>query len=153
MKGSLGKHLGTSRSQDFVLLAALALGGYIVYQIVQGVKKTSETIGAAVDQFNQLATTAGESATSAIAKVYAAATLPPPIHPTGSVNLQPSGLILPTAQISPMVFDASDNQAYFVYQNALYSVAPGAVDAQGNYLAQIVPDMPDWGNTTQTGWD
>jgi len=44
---SVGERLGTSQTQDFVLLGMMALGFYVIYQIVQGIKTTTHAVGAA----------------------------------------------------------------------------------------------------------
>lgn len=44
---SVGERMGTSQTQDFVLLGALALGFYVLYQIVQAAKLTGKAVATA----------------------------------------------------------------------------------------------------------
>lgn len=46
-RDSLGSVLGTSQTQDYVLLAALAVVGYVIYQAVQGIKTVAGGVGSA----------------------------------------------------------------------------------------------------------
>lgn len=44
---SLGSHLGTTQTQDFVLLGAIALLGYVIYNAIAGVKAVGSGVVAA----------------------------------------------------------------------------------------------------------
>lgn len=44
---SIGERLGTSQTQDFVLLGALAVGFYVIVQLVQGLKLAGHAVGVA----------------------------------------------------------------------------------------------------------
>lgn len=66
MSDSLGGRLGTTQTQDYVLLALLALGGYVIYQIVQGVKATGAAVGAAASAVGRGVQTAYTTTTDAL---------------------------------------------------------------------------------------
>lgn len=140
MGQSLGSRLGTTQTQDFVLLGLLALAGYVVYNLVTGVKKTAQVAGQIVDAANQAGQAVTDGTATALAKIYTAATLPPNIVPSGAVTL-PNGLVVPASQLPGMQFDSSANVATFSYMGSAYQIAPNQYDAHGNLLATEVPDF------------
>lgn len=150
MSDSIGSRLGTTTTQDIVLLGALAVGAYVVYNLIQGVKKTADTAASIVNSAAAAGQQVNDAVVNGLAKLYTAATLPPNIQPTGSVRL-PSGAVVPASQIGQLVFDSSQNMAYFSYLGVSYEIAPQQWDAQGNLIAQEVPDMGLTANATG-GW-
>lgn len=145
---SVGGRLGTSQTQDLVLLAALGVGAYVLYNVFAGIKKTA----AAADAIVQAAAAAGQqvqdSVVAGLAKIYTAATLPPAIIPTGSVRL-PNGAVIAASQINQLTFDSSQNAAFFSYMGIDYQIAPQHWDAQGNLIAT---EVIDFGVTQTGGW-
>lgn len=141
---SVGKRLGTTQTQDFVLLGALGLAAYIVYNLIKGVKTTVGVATSAVQAIGAAGQQAQDTITSAIAKVISAAVLPPKIVPTGAVSL-PNGLVIPVSQLatyaSNFAFDPTSNTALFGYQGITYQVNPQQWDPQGNLIATEVPDF------------
>ena len=144
---SIGQRLGTSQTQDFVLLGALALAGYVVYNLISGVKKTADVAAAIAHAAAQAGQAVNDSVVSSLAKVYTAATLPPNIVPTGTVRL-PNGALLAAAQLPGMTFDPGSNSAGFTWLGTEYILTPGQYDAQGNLLAT---EMPDFGLIDASG--
>jgi hypothetical protein len=64
MSRSVGESLGTSQTQDFVLLAGLGVAFYVIYQLVQGVKTTAHVVGAAADLVAEAYTTTRDALTT-----------------------------------------------------------------------------------------
>lgn len=58
--------MGTSATQDYVLLAALAVAGYLVYQLVKGIKATGAAIGGAAGAIGGAVSTAYSTTTDAL---------------------------------------------------------------------------------------
>lgn len=130
--------------QDLAILLGVGVVGYIVYNIVSGVKTASTAAAAAVQSIVDAAAAAGEavndSVVNGIAKIWTAYSLPPDIRVTGAMRL-PSGLVVPASQLGRMVFDDTQNAAFFNYMGIQYQVAPNQYDAQGNFIATEVPDF------------
>lgn len=57
---SVGGRLGTSQTQDLVLLAALGLGAYVIYTVVSGVKKLGAPLVDAAAAAGQMGAQSGE---------------------------------------------------------------------------------------------
>lgn len=137
---SVGTRLGTSSTQDLVLLGLLGLGAYIAYNIIQGVKKTAKT---ATDIANAAAAAGQQvqdSVATSLAKLYVAAALPSAITPTGAIRL-PNGALIPASQIGRLTFDPSQNVGLFNYMGIDYQITPQQWDSQGNLIATEVPDF------------
>lgn len=64
---SVGSHLGTTNTQDFVLLGIVALAGYVIYNLVQGVKTAADEVGTAASAVGRVAATAYTSTVDAVA--------------------------------------------------------------------------------------
>lgn len=145
---SAGSFLGTTRTQDIVLLGALGLAAYVVYTIVAGVKKTADVAQSIVDAAGAAGQQVEDSVATGLAKIYTAATLPPAMVPTGAVRL-PNGAVVPSSQIAHLTFDSSQNLAFFNYMGIDYQIAPQQWDTQGNLIAA---EVPDFGLTNTGGW-
>lgn len=66
MSNSLGSRLGTSSTQDYVLLGVVALVGYVLYEVVKGIRATGAAVGAAVGAATHAAASAYTDTTSAL---------------------------------------------------------------------------------------
>lgn len=58
---SVGQHLGTSKTQDYVLLAGLALVGYVLYKVFGAVSTVASGVGSAVSAVGGALTNTGEA--------------------------------------------------------------------------------------------
>lgn len=99
---SAREYLGdTSRTQDMVLLGVLALGVYIVYELVRGTKAAAGALGAAGAAVYHGAQTITAPVATALAAAWNAMTL----SPSMSANLQgnvifPDGSKVPIGQLT-----------------------------------------------------
>lgn len=92
---SVGDRLGTSATQDYVLLGVLGLAAYIVYQLIQGVRATGAAVGAVYSG----AKTVTAPVASALAKAWSAMTLAPSPMVLGNV-LFPDGSRVPLSSLT-----------------------------------------------------
>lgn len=139
--------LGTSKTEDVLLIAALAVAGYVVYQLVQGVKATAGAIGAAGSAAYSGARTVTAPVASALAAAYEAMTFAPAIGVAGNV-LFPDGTMTPLSSL-PIKQDTLGN----VYVNpppsyTLWQLQPS--DAQGNWPAFQITDPAQIGQAPGT---
>lgn len=67
---SVGGALGTTRTQDFVLLGAIALLGYVIYNIVTGIKTGAAAIGAGAAAVGSALTTTGNALGSGLYALF-----------------------------------------------------------------------------------
>lgn len=127
---------------DLAILLGVGVAAYVVYNLVSGVKKTTETAAAIVQGIVDAAANVGEvvndSVVNGLAKIFT--DLPPDMVVTGAMHL-PNGLIVPASQLRQFRFDDSQNAAFFDYMGLWYQVAPNQYDPQGNMMATEVPDF------------
>lgn len=144
---SAGSLLGTSKTQDFVLLAALALGGYIVYQLVQGVRATAGAVGAVGGAALAGAKALTAPVATALASAWLSMTSAGSMPALGNV-IFPDGTTTPLSQLT-VKQDALGN----VYVGApasglLFQLQPS--DASGNWPALQITDPSQIGQAPGT---
>lgn len=167
MSNSVGSRLGTTQSQDFVLLALLALGGYVLYQVVQGVKATTQAVGTAASALYHGAQTLTSPIASALATAWV--NMSPSMMSTMSVNgnvLWPDGTTTALSQLA-VKQDNLGNVYVSDGQGLLFQLQPS--NAQGNWPAIQITDPsqigqapgsanaagalpPDFGVTNPQSW-
>lgn len=139
---SVGSRLGTTQTQDFVLLGALALGAYVLYNLVQGVKASANVIGAAA----QGLTSTGAALGSGLYALF------------GPSDAQ----VLGTMKFLTVTFPDGGHAVPADSVNAdgtfIWTGYPAGSQSPATY--QLVKDannrwfatMPDFGVTNTTGW-
>lgn len=136
---NVGERMGTTTTQDIVLLGTLTLGAYLVYNIIQGFKKTA--------QFGQDIYKGLQTATMPISDAIAAAW----IHMTGLSGgssmkllgnvLFPDGTYTPIGQLT-VKSDALGN-VYVYQQGRLFQLQPS--DINGDWPASEITDLSQIG--------
>ncbi len=137
---SVGSRLGTSYTQDILLIGVLGLAAYVVYNLVQGVKKTADVAAGIAAAAAAAGQHVNDSVVNGLAKIITASTLPSDMVPTGAVRL-PNGALIPASHIGQLIFDSSQNLAHFNYMGIDYQIAPQQWDTQGNLVASEVADF------------
>lgn len=140
----------TALDSKILTYGLVAAGLYVVYQIIQGVKAAAQGVAdvgkAAVTAAGDgvaAVNTAANNAISAVvsgpvAAAYLAATLPPNMPATGKAALQPGNQLIALSSLTtPVTMDQLSNSAVFDYAGSQYLMS-GQLDAQGNYVAQLV---------------
>lgn len=144
---SAGSLMGTSKTQDLVLLAALGIGAYVIYQIFQQVKGLETGIGKGAVAAYKGAQVLTTPVSSSLAAAYEAMTFAPAIGVAGNV-LFPDGTMTPLSTL-PIKQDTLGN----VYVNpppsyTLWQLQPS--DAHGNWPAVQITDPGQIGQTPGT---
>lgn len=129
--------------EPIVILAGVAVGGFLLYQIYQGLKKVTTAAATAVGTAVQ----AGSNAiASPIATAIVWATSGSAVTPTGSVVL-PDGSLVSLSNLN-VTFDDVMGAATFVYNGQIFWLLPNptggpAYDMSGNYHATTVAPIPE----------
>lgn len=97
---SVGDRLGTSNTQDVLLLALVAVGGYVVYQIFQQLKGLEHGIATGAKAVYAGAQTITAPAANAIAKAWSAMTLAPSMGGVLGNVVFPDGTQTPLSQFT-----------------------------------------------------
>lgn len=147
---SIGAKLGTTRTQDIVLLGALGLAAYVVYNLITGVKKTADMAASIAHAAAMAGQQINDNVVNGLAQVWVAARFPPNIVPSGAIRL-PNGALVPASRIAQLTFDSAQNLGYFNYLGVDYQITPQQWDNQGNLIANEVPDFGLTINSTG-GW-
>lgn len=140
---SIGQRLGTTDTQNYVLLGALALLGYVVYQAIKGVKTGAAVVGSAASAL--------KSVTGAVAGELAKEWYD--MKPTLNSALQGSVLFPDGSLVSIAQLDIREDINGNVYtsngQGLLFQLQPS--NAQGNWPAVQVTDPSQIGQTVLGG--
>lgn len=149
MGESVGARLGTSRTQDLVLLAALGVGAYVVYQVFKQLKGLEAGIGQAATLTYQGAQTLTAPVASALASAWNS------MQPAGmAAGLQgnvifPDGSQVPLSQLT-VKQDALGNVYVAAPQTGLLlQLQPS--NAQGNWPAIQITDPSQIGQAPSSG--
>lgn len=67
---SIGERLGTSKTQDFVLLGAIALVGYVIYNLVTAAKAGVAAVGAGAQAVSSALTSTGNAIGSGLYSLF-----------------------------------------------------------------------------------
>ena len=144
---SVGNRLGTTQTQDFVLLGAIALLGYVVYNIVSGVKAGAQAVGAGAQAVANALTSTGNAIGSGLYSLFGptdAQALGETVFLTVSFpdgrHAVPSGTINPDGTFAWSGYPAG-SQPVNTYQLVK--------DANGAWYATI---NTDFGVTNPTEW-
>ena len=150
---SIGSRLGTTQTQDYVLLGVIGLALYVLYNVVSGVKATAAGVGAAYKGAQALA------APVANALAQAWLSMSPSYNSSMAVSgnvLWPDGTTTPVSQLS-IKQDTLGNVYVSDGQGVLFQLQPS--NAQGNWPAvqitdpsQIGQDLSTNFGVTGTGW-
>lgn len=139
---SVGGRLGTTQSQDFLLLGALALAGYVLYNLVQGVKASANVVGAVAQGLTSTGAALGSGLYSLFGPSDAQimgttedliVSFPDGSHAVPAQNINPDGTFSWTGY-PPGSLPATTYQL--------------VKDANSHWYATI----PDFGVTNTTGW-
>lgn len=151
---SVGSRLGTSQTQDYVLLGLIALGAYVVYQLVQGVKATTQAVGTAAQAVYHGARTLSAPVATALASAWSS--MSPSLLSTMTVQgnvLWPDGSSSPLSQLSVRQ-DTLGNVYVSDGKGLLFQLQPS--DQHGDWPAVQVTDPAQIGTTlggaTPGGW-
>ncbi len=145
---SAGSLLGTSKTQDFVLLGVLALAGYIVWQVVQGVKATAGLAGAAGSAIVKGAQTVTAPVAAALASAWNAMTATSSMPVLGNV-LFPDGTLTPIAQLTVKQDSLGNVYVASPANGLLFQLQPS--NADGNWPALQITDPSQIGQAPLQG--
>lgn len=125
---NVSDRMGTSQTQDLVLLGALAVGFYVIYQIVQGVKQTAHVV---------------QTVTAPVADGIAKAWIAMEGLGGGGSAMQPLGNVLfPDGTYTPIarlkVKSDTLGNVYVYQQGRLFQLQPS--DINGDWPASEITD-------------
>lgn len=139
---SVGSRLGTSQTQDFVLLGAIALAAYVLYNLVSGVKALAPGVAAAANALTSTGAAIGSGLYSLFgpsdAQILGETTFLTVAFPDGS-HAVPASTVNSDGTFSWTGYPAGSQPP------ATYQLVK---DANGHWFAT----MPDFGVTNTTGW-
>lgn len=137
MSDSLGERMGTTQTQDLILLGVLVIGGYLVYELIQGVKATTTALGTAATSLYKGAQTVTAPVATALANAWMAMQPASGMSVLGNV-IFPDGSQVPLSQLTVKQDSLGNVYVASPASGLLLQLQPS--DANGNYPAVQITD-------------
>lgn len=136
-QNSIGGRLGTSSTQDILLLALVAVGGYVVYKIFQQIQAGEQALVKGGQAVYSGAQTLTAPVSSALASAWSAMTLQPSVAVQGNVVF-PNGTQTPLSNFVVKTDTLGNVYINDATSGLLYQLQPH--DGNGNYPAIAITD-------------